>query len=277
MLTQENIDALIEIVRMAARTEIMPRFRAMSDGDVHQKSSADDLVTQADISAERRITQDVSRLLPEASFVGEEAAPSVAAINAALSSDLCVVIDPVDGTWNFAHGLAVFGTILAVVERGDVVFGLLYDPVMDDWVMAQRGGGSFYCRPGKAPRRLWLSQADAQSRMRGYVPLFMFPRDQRIGLGRVLPELGRVTSLGCSCHEYRQMLFGAADFSLNAKLNVWDHAAGVLAIEEAGGQAQLLGGDAYDVFKKEGYLLLTRQTRIMADMTGRLALQGVGP
>lgn len=271
MLTDAETAELIEIVRRAAREQIMPRFRALSPDDIQSKTSADDLVTAADIAAERQITQEAGRLLPQAAFVGEEAALDAAAIDRALGSDLCVVIDPVDGTWNFAHGLAAFGTILAVVSRGETIFGLLYDPVLDDWMVARRGGGSFYCRPGAPPRRLRLSPGEAASRLRGYLPLFLYDEGDRRRIARALPDMGRVTSLGSSCHEYRQMLFGAVDFSMNAKLSVWDHAAGVLAIEEAGGVAKLAGGEGYSVFLKEGHLVLARRPDIAADLASRIA------
>lgn len=266
MLTEEQISGLIEIVREAGRREIMPRFRRLSDDDIRAKSSPDDLVTEADIAAERFIMDEVGKLLPDAVFVGEEAQLDAAAIDTALAADLCVVIDPVDGTYNFAHGLATFGTILAVVSRGETVFGLLYDTVLDDWVMARKGGGSFYGRPDAAPRPLHLSQDTQAGRLKGYLPLFLYEEPDRRRLAPIMPDLGRVTTLGSSCHEYRQMLLGSVDFIMNAGLNVWDHAAGVLAVQEAGGIAKLSDGAAYVPNMKQGQLRLTRSEAIMRQL-----------
>ena len=62
---------------------------------------------------------------------------------ARINAPRCVVIDPIDGTWNFAHGLGTFGTILAVVEHGQTVWGALYDPLGDDRIEAHLGGGAW--------------------------------------------------------------------------------------------------------------------------------------
>ncbi|WBU60847.1 inositol monophosphatase family protein [Paracoccus albus] len=267
MLSTSQTDALINIVREAGRREIIPRFRALSDSSIRRKSSADDLVTDADVAAETFIMREAKTLFPDAAFVGEEAGLDDVAIDAALGSDICVVIDPIDGTWNFAHGLSLFGTILAVVSRGTTVFGLLYDPVLDDWIMARRGEGSWFCRPGAQPRRLRLAQSEPGPKSKGYLPLFQFEDDKRPTIARAMADMGRVTSLGSSCHEYRQLLLGAADFNMSALLNVWDHAAGALAVEEAGGCVELAHSEAYSPKMKQGCLIAARRGDILKQLT----------
>jgi fructose-1,6-bisphosphatase/inositol monophosphatase family enzyme len=132
----------IEIVRAAARSEIMPRFRRLGPDDVRAKSAPDDLVTEADLAAEDAISRDLAQDFPDALILGEEAVESDPTLLDRLpDAELAFVIDPVDGTWNFAAGLATFGVILAVVEKGETVMGLLYDPVLDDWVVARKGLG----------------------------------------------------------------------------------------------------------------------------------------
>jgi len=245
-LSPDIEDALIATLRDVARTEIMPRFRSLPDSEIRSKTAPDDLVTEADVRAEAAITKAVRRLLPEALVVGEEAVSADADVLDGLSDAACaVIVDPVDGTWNFAKGLATFGVILAVTVRGETVFGVLYDPVLDDWVLARRGGGAWFCRPDAAPRRLQIGGDTPQEQAVGFVPLFLFPYETRMRLAGAIPGFRRIWSVRCSCHEYRLLAQGHADFCLTGTLNPWDHAAGALAVEEAGGAVGLLDGTPY--------------------------------
>ncbi|RYE75294.1 MAG: inositol monophosphatase, partial [Hyphomicrobiales bacterium] len=134
-----DVDALMTILRDAAKAEILPRFRRLDASMVRQKTEAIDLVTEADESAERMIKALVAELAPEALFVGEE---SVAADPSLLDrmndADLAVVVDPVDGTANFAAGLPLFAVMASVVSKGETVAGIIYDPMGDDWFVAHR-------------------------------------------------------------------------------------------------------------------------------------------
>ncbi|MEM9972287.1 MAG: inositol monophosphatase family protein, partial [Pseudomonadota bacterium] len=101
---------LIEAVRQIAREEILPRFRALRPADIATKSRDDDLVTVADRAAEARLTEATQDILPGVVVVGEEAVAEEPSRRDALAdAATCLIIDPVDGTWNFAHGLATFG------------------------------------------------------------------------------------------------------------------------------------------------------------------------
>ncbi|HHS94641.1 MAG TPA: inositol monophosphatase [Rhodobacterales bacterium] len=258
---QKMIDAsleagLVEAVREAARAEILPRFRNLSPGDIATKSGPDDLVTEADHTAERALAAAVARLMPQALFVGEEACHDDPALLERLATaELAVIVDPVDGTGNFAAGLALFGVILAVVAQGQTVFGLLYDPVMDDWVLARRGGGAWFCKPDAAPRRLTGRPARPSAQAQGFVPLFLYPPERRREIALAMADMGRVGSLRCSCHEYRQVVLGQADFVTSPHTKPWDHAAGCLAVEEAGGKVLAGGAVGYDPRAPRGPIL----------------------
>ncbi|WP_349294762.1 inositol monophosphatase (plasmid) [Thioclava sp. 'Guangxiensis'] len=238
-LTPDQQTALVSLVRDTAREEIMTRFRNLSDSQVMAKTGPEDLVTEADLATEARLTVEISELLPGALVIGEEAVEADRSLlDGVASAERAVIIDPVDGTNNFATGLTTFGVILAVVERGETVFGLLFDPVMDDWVMARRGGGAWYAREGGAPRRLGPYSAQPASLSRAWVNLAIYPDAE--ARAAVLPGFAgfaRVSSMGCSCHEYRQMARGHVHATVSPTAKLWDHAAGALVIEEIGGTA----------------------------------------
>ena len=255
--TQET--ALIAAVRAAARAEILPRFRSLEAGQVATKSSADDLVTVADRAAEAAIAAAVAGILPDAAIVGEEAvAEDARVLDRIGAAETAVIIDPIDGTWNYAMGLATFGVLLAVTHEGQTVFGLLYDPVLDDWVLARRGGGAWFCRADGTRRRLTLGGAGRPTEFAGFSSPWLLPEALRQRFQRELMAWGRTADLRCACHSYRQMAFGHGRFSFDMKLMPWDHAAGVLAVEEAGGVTGLLDGRAYAPTIHQGQMISAR-------------------
>ncbi len=245
-LGDRDIHDLVEAVRDAAAQEIMPRFRRLTAEDVHTKSGPRDLVTAADHAAENRIGDAVARILPDAVMIGEEAIAKRPDLEAAIASaERCVVVDPVDGTGNFVAGLTLFGVILSVVERGKTVYGLLYDPVIDDWIEAVSGGGAYHVTPDGTPRKLTVRTPRPLEQTRGFLRLQELGRTERAALITNLGRSFEMRDLACSCHEYRTLAFGQADFLAARNPRPWDHAAGVLVLEEAGGWARMDDGADY--------------------------------
>lgn len=248
---------IINIVRRAARAEIMPRFRRLSDGDIRTKSSATDLVTDADTRAEAMITRALQIAFPSALVIGEEAVTEKPALlDGIADAQLAFVIDPVDGTWNFAHGLAMFGVIIAATRYGKPVFGLIYDPVGDDWAIADEEMTPEFQRPFGANRTLKASSGKPLEEMSGIIPLHLFPKEKQAQLAATFPGFARVNTLRCSAHEYRMLAQGHVDFSLTAMLHPWDHAAGALIAARAGAHVEMLDGGDYDATRKTGHLLI---------------------
>lgn len=254
-------DASRELLRRAAREAaqraIRPRFRALEDGQVSTKSGPADLVTVADTEAEALIAAAVRQGWPEAEVSGEEAVAADPALRARMgTADPCVVIDPVDGTWNFAKGLAVFGVLLAVLRAGEPCWGLLLDPVMDDWIEAAPGEPSTFRTAAGASRPVRTSPEARPSRLTGYLPLGLFAREARGRIVAEFPDFLRITSLRCALHEYRMVAQGHAEFCLSGPVpHPWDHAAGVLAVQGAGGVARFLDGEPYSAKRGKGVLL----------------------
>lgn len=256
-LSEREIEDLIDVVRNAAASEIMPRFRNLSAGDVEAKSGPADLVTVADRAAEEMIRSGVKKALPGAAVIGEEAVAEDARLLDAIStSETCVIVDPIDGTGNYVAGLALFGTILAVVHGGQTVFGLLYDPVLDDWMFALRGEGSWFRRPDGTVVRLGpCAKTPALERAKGYVTLDDYDTSTREVVRRRFDKVLSIRDVRCSCHEYRGLASGRVDFLRSYALKPWDHAAGVLLVEEAGGWAAVDGEQPYSPSLRQGRLI----------------------
>lgn len=272
ILDEKTQTALIDIMRDAARTYILPRYRALTPDQISTKSGPGDLVTLADTEAEVAMTAAIRALLPQATVVGEEAIAATPALRDRIgSADPCVILDPVDGTWNFAKGLSVFGMILAVTAGPKVTFGVLYDPLLDDWIVATDDGPAFYVRRG-GQTVLRTSPETRVNRFVGFLPFGLFPRAARGPVMQALSPYSRISSLRCACHEYRMVAMGHAEFALSGPTqHAWDHAAGVLAVERAGGVARFLDGAPYDPGRRQGPLLVAASHSVWDDVARRVA------
>ncbi|HEY0182858.1 MAG TPA: inositol monophosphatase, partial [Rhodopila sp.] len=155
IFTQQDVSRISDILADAARVEIMPRFKSLVDGEVRHKSSLFDPVTEADEAAERAIAMELRASFPDALIVGEEAASADPSLLQRLGdAPLAFVVDPIDGTRNFVAGLPLFGVMAAAIVRGEVVAGVIHDPVCQDTVHALRGEGAWFSRLGRPARRL---------------------------------------------------------------------------------------------------------------------------
>ena len=255
-LTEAQQTSLVQIVRRAARAEILPRFRNLSDNQIATKSDPSDLVTEADTAAEAMIARAILAHFPNAVVLGEETASRDPAARArAAEAELAFIIDPVDGTWNFVHGVPLFGVILAATRFGRPIFGMLYDPITDDWVTAAEDGYALQSDLTRPARRLFTSHGGPLSDLSGLAHLSLMTQADQRATAPLIPDFARVSSMRCSCHEYRLLAQGAVDFVLSGTLNPWDHAAGAFITRCAGGVSRFLDGSEYDIARTEGYLL----------------------
>ena len=233
---EKQIDGLADLLAEAANQEIMPRFRQLGQGDIRQKTSAADLVTEADVNAERYITARLRELFPSALIVGEEAcSDDESLLNGLGEADLAFTIDPVDGTFNFASGVPLFGVMLAVVSKGETVAGIIYDPVGKDWVLAAKGSGSHIRHANGSTSLVKVADAADISQMTGSVSWQYTVEPIRSRLARNHTKFISQIGYRCAAHEYRIIATGGAHFACYNKLMPWDHLPGALIHQEAGG------------------------------------------
>ncbi|MGF1640310.1 MAG: inositol monophosphatase family protein [Rhodospirillales bacterium] len=232
-------DAVIAIVRGVAAAEILPRFRNLAAGDVVAKRSPADLVTVADTEAERRLAAALTVLAPTSRVVGEEAAEHDPGLLAALAGPVPVwLVDPVDGTRNFAHGKPCFAVIVAYCAGGETLAGWIHDPLADATAWAVRGGGAWLRTP-EGVLRLRTAAARPLESTTGSVG-WRVARRVQTDRAQGLAVPARTVRYGCVGREYMDLGRGALDFALYTRLKPWDHAAGVLIHAEAGGFARLV-------------------------------------
>ncbi|MFI5031860.1 MAG: inositol monophosphatase family protein [Reyranellales bacterium] len=233
------------ILARAAAQEILPRFQALTAGQVRQKTSAFDIVTEADEAAEAVIAADLREAFPGALIVGEEGTerdPSL--LQAIGGAELAFVVDPIDGTKNFASGLPLFGVMAAAIRRGEIVAGVIHDPICRDFAYAVRDGGAWLEREDKrTPLR--VAPPVSVDRMEGIVGTTFLPQPLRDTVNGNLSKLATSTWLRCAAHEYRLAAAGHCHLLFYNKLMPWDHAAGWLLHREAGGYSAHFDGTPY--------------------------------
>jgi fructose-1,6-bisphosphatase/inositol monophosphatase family enzyme len=251
-----DIEWLAGVLRAAAKAEILPRFRRLDESDVQVKTEAIDLVTAADLAAEQFIKAEISRQVPGALFVGEE---SVAAdpqlLSALAGADLAVVVDPIDGTANYAAGLPLFAVMAAVVAGGETIGGIIYDPMGDDWMMAEKGSGTWLCRPDGSSNRLHVAAPLPMPEMVGTASIAFVPPGKKVEILQNFAKVRLVSHYRVAGHEYRTFVSGHSQFLSYNKLMPWDHLGGALMAQEAGGYVARMDGSPYRPYHTEGGLL----------------------
>jgi fructose-1,6-bisphosphatase/inositol monophosphatase family enzyme len=234
----------------------MPRWRRLADGQVRAKTGPLDLVTDADEAAERRIAAALETAFPGCAIVGEEAASADPSILSRLKgADLAFVIDPVDGTANFAAGMPLFGCMAAAVVRGEVAMSVIHDPLGDDATLAVRGEGAFTLAADGREAALRVAAPVPLAEMSGCASWRYLTQPLRSRVHHGLEMVAASMSYRCAAHEYRLVAGGHCHFVLFGRLYPWDHAPGWLLHREAGGYSARFDGSAYDPTDSGGGLI----------------------
>lgn len=240
----EQASDVEEAIRKAAATEIMPRWRQLAAHEVDQKSGPHDLVTDADRMAELYLTAALADLLPGSVVVGEEAVHANPASYEAIRGDAPVwIVDPVDGTRQFVRGEAGFCTLVALAHRGTLLASWTYAPARDRLATAQRGKGAHL-----DGERLFagVPEPGRDLRVATSHPDYTTDEEKHALLGLradgVAPR-----PCGSAGLEYLAIARGESDAVAFSWEAAWDHAAGLLLVEEAGGAHLTLAGEPFRI------------------------------
>ncbi|MGW6259744.1 inositol monophosphatase family protein [Streptomyces sp. NPDC055085] len=233
-----------EVIRRAAAAEITPRFRQLAAHEIDQKSGPHDLVTDADRKAEEFLTEALTALLPGSVVVGEEAVHADPASYGAIGGTAPVwIVDPVDGTRQFVHGDSGFCTLVALVLDGVVHASWTFAPAREEFATAIRGRGAVL---DGVPLRSGSPEPGRDLDIAMSHPDYTTDDQKRALLG--LRSEGVVARpCGSAGLEYLAVARGELDATAFSWEAAWDHAAGLLLVEEAGGAHRTLGGEPFRV------------------------------
>lgn len=224
---------LQNIVIPAAQEELMTRFRQVS----HVYKADGSLLTEADLSMQQRVQDELNQRWPDYGFLGEEM--SVEQQRAQLENNQTGLwcLDPLDGTSNFAAGIPFFSVSLALLKDGEVKLGLVYDPVRDECFTAFRGEGVWLNnepipRPETFPATAGIAIIDFKR----------LPPELVIRLAQDPPYKSQ-RSFGSVAIDWCWLAAGRAHLYLHGRQNLWDYAAGNLIFQMAGGYDCTLQGE----------------------------------
>lgn len=253
-----DIDRVTRLVCSVADDLVVPRFRRLRSDDIQSKPTpghADDVVTVADREAEARLTEELRALVPSAHVIGEEAAHAHPDIVRQLDDDgPAWIIDPLDGTHNFADGHDGFGVMVAYAVAGHVRAAWVHLPVRNECFVAVEGDGA---QLNGAPIR--VAPPAERHPLRGTFFVRYMPEEVRgLVLRHVDGRFAEAPHAGAAAVEYTDVLRGRKDFVAYYRLLPWDHGAPALILREAGGCVEHLDGAPYTVRSTNQLTLVTR-------------------
>ena len=202
------------------------------------------LVTEADLASEALIIERIKSYYPKHSILAEESGEAVVIGG---DSTWKWIIDPLDGTTNFAHGYPCFCVTLALEHNGEIVIGVTYDPTRNELFAAERGKGATL--DGK-PIRVSQTEGLGSSLIVTGFPYDIKQRDNFAQhLTDMLLQSRGVRRDGSAAIDMAYVACGRFDAFWEEGLNPWDVAAGVLLIEEAGGQVSYYNGSKFSIYE----------------------------
>lgn len=237
------IDPVAAAMRQASETAILPRYRHLGVHEIEEKS-AGEVVTQADRESEAILTPILRSLVEGARVVGEEAAEANPELLRGLDEGLVWLVDPLDGTGNFANGSGAFAVMVGLMEHGQTRACWILDPLTGWEFFAGKGLGA--TKNGQQIKKSAPNDEVVRaSDMRGAILSRFLPADirSRVEQGRKL--LHATSGMFCAGAEYPAIALGQQDFALFWRTLPWDHAPGALFLSEAGGHVARPDGGAY--------------------------------
>lgn len=234
-------DLVSALLQQVATEIILPRFLNLHADEIVEKSPGE-IVTIADREAEIRLSEGLNIIDGDARIVGEEACSADPMLLADLDRGRCWIIDPIDGTANFAAGRQPFGIMIALVEDGVAQAGWLFDPVNNRMCHASRGGGAFINDVA-----IMAKPSNAEFPIVSIASQFMTEEGRAAVHARAERAFEVVQIPRCAAEHYPRICLGQNDMAMFQRTLPWDHIPGALFLTEAGGHVARWDGTPYRV------------------------------
>ena len=238
MVGSANLNIMMKAARRAGRS-LAKDFREVENLQVSRKG-AGDFVSRADLNSEKILKEDLMGARPTYGWLAEEGGEEEGQ-----DPTRRWIVDPLDGTTNFLHGLPHWAVSIALEHKGQIVAGVVFDPAKDEMFFAEKGAGAWMNESrlrvsGRSQMMESIFATGLPFAGRGDLP------DTLRDLGRVLPGCAGVRRWGAAALALAYVAAGRYDGFWERRLNAWDIAAGVIIVREAGGLLEPLNprGDA---------------------------------
>ncbi|MFV2052064.1 inositol monophosphatase family protein [Aliiroseovarius sp. YM-037] len=227
-----NLNVMIKAARKAGRS-LTKDFREVENLQVSMKG-AGDFVSRADIAAEKIIREELMEARPTYGWLAEEGGEAEGK-----DPTRRWIVDPLDGTTNFLHGLPHWAVSIALEHKGEIVAGVVFDPAKDEMFFAEKGAGA------------WMNESRLRVSGRNKMIESIFATGLPFGgrsdlpetlkeLAKLMPACAGVRRWGSAALDLAYVAAGRYDGYWERRLNAWDLAAGLLIVREAGGLAEPL-------------------------------------
>ncbi len=228
---QPDLLTVGELMRAVAISEVLPKFRNLNPNQINEKDFGE-LVTDADLRAEEVLEKELRAMIPGSRVIGEEmVSRDISILDALSTTDPLWIVDPIDGTQNFADGKPCFAMIIAYVHKGQTLAGWIHEPYTDALVWAAKGQGAYE----KGTRLKVRNRTDVVA-FRGSLNNSTRKRLSRRQTEENLEIPKDITRYRCVGAEYADLARGNLQFAhYMGNIKPWDHAAGILIHSEAGG------------------------------------------
>jgi len=254
-LNSANINVMVKACRKAAKTLIRD-FGEIENLQVSLKGPGD-FVTNCDKKVEKILIEELQKARPNYSILSEEIG------KIANDTSFKWVIDPIDGTSNFMHGIPHFAISIGLEHDGEIICGIIYDPIKDEMFIAEKGNGSFVNN-----KRLRVS---SRKKLKDCVIFTGGPKHGAIDREISLKEYMKISSeilipirkMGSAALDMAYVAAGRCDGFWSRNLNYWDIAAGIIIVKEAGGFVTDINGENKYL---ENKTLLTTNSKISDEM-----------
>jgi myo-inositol-1(or 4)-monophosphatase len=233
----------LEVARHAARAAGKILISIFGHVNHIMKKGSIDLVTEADLEAEKIILKTIRRNFPKDSILSEESGKQQH------TSGRTWIVDPLDGTTNFAHGFPFFAVSIALEIEKEIVLGIVYNPQMDEYYEAVRGKGSSL---NNNPINVSGTSNLDESLLATGFPYDIREKSEEIikFFSKMIVRSQGVRRPGSAAIDLCYVAAGRLDGFWEQGLNPWDTAAGIIIVEEAGGTVTTFEGKPYSPFKK---------------------------
>ncbi len=244
-------DDIHDICFNISKKIILPKYKNLTEDDIRYKNGSD-LVTSADIAAEKEFKNNLLKIIPSSSFIGEEEYTINQNILKSYQEDnYCWTVDPIDGTTNFVKGREKFAIMIALTKQDQILYSWIYKPLEDVMSHAIFNEGSFVNK-----KKIKTKGVNSLDEAIGSISTKYWDEKYWDKIKNIKNEFAEVKSYRCIGYEYVDIGLGQRNFAILSKLSPWDHIPGILFVREAGGFDIDFDQRPYNFTKKNNNLIV---------------------
>ena len=262
-----KLEDIHEICFNISKEIILPKYQNLKEDDIKYKNGSD-IVTSADIAAEKELKKNLLKIIPSSGFVGEEEyASNQNILKSYQEDDYCWTVDPIDGTTNFVKGRDKFAIMIALTKKEKILYSWIYKPLENVMSHAIFNEGSFINN-----KKIQTRAVNSLDEAIGSISTKYWDEKYWDQIKNLKKEFGEVKSYRCIGYEYVDIGVGLRNFAILSKLSPWDHIPGILFVREAGGSDIDFDNQPYNFLKKNNNLIVGNSKEINLKILNRLGV-----